>query len=299
MKPLFDTLCIVGLGQMGGSLARAARDAGVARHVVGITHRAATAREAVRKRFVEEADTHFERLVREADVVVLATPVQTILTLIPALSPRLRPGALLTDLGSTKASVVRALDDAAERGGWITEGRRARRIRVCGSHPMCGNEVAGLAGADPKMFRGSTWVLTPGAGTDAVATRVLTSIVKRLGARPLRLEATQHDKIVAATSHVPFVWASALARAAAHDRNLSLMRRLVASGFRDTTRLASGDATLYRDILLTNTAPVRAQIRRVTSILAALDTALERGDGVRLEALFREAARARASLVGG
>ncbi len=256
MKP---TVVIVGLGQIGGSLAAALTRRKLAR-VVGATRRESTARRALRMRIVSAAGTDL-RAVAEGDVVVLATPVRTLLRQIPEASAKAAPGALLTDVGSTKEEILSAFR------------RCAPRAAVVGGHPMAGHEKAGLDGCDPDLFEGRPWVLIPGPGARRGARRTLEDLVRAVGARPVWMDdPRRHDLAVARVSHIPYLLAYALMEQPEEDL------RVAGNSFRDATRVALSDPDMVLDFLLTNRGPVGRTAGELAGRLRKLARLVSGGD---------------------
>jgi prephenate dehydrogenase len=244
---------IVGLGLMGGSLAGALR--GKCRRVVGVARRAESAETALARGFVDEGTVDMAEGVREADIVVLATPVRVIIRQLPELAPLLPKGCLLMDLGSTKGRIAAEME------------RLPEHIQPLGGHPMCGKEKSGIEVADPALYDGCTFILAPLKRTSAEALALGHELAEAAGAVPLVLEPERQDYIVAAVSHLPYLIACALVATA--DTTISAdpaSWEVVATGFRSTSRLAGSDVTMMTDILLTNREEV----------LKALDTYQER-----------------------
>ena len=211
------SVAIVGLGLMGGSLGMSLR--GSCRHVVGIVRRPETAQHALDMGVVEAVSCDLEAVIA-ADLVVLATPIRHILAIIPEVASIMRPGTLLMDVGSTKTQVVEAMN-ALPKG-----------IAAVGGHPMCGKETGGLESADPNLFRGATFALTPTARTTSDAMLLAREMVEATGAIPIVLDAERHDRLVGITSHLPYLLAASLMHteieASAGD---DVTDRLAASGF--------------------------------------------------------------------
>jgi prephenate dehydrogenase len=260
MRPL-PVVAIVGLGQIGGSFAAALTKRRLAR-VIGVTRRKATALRARRLGILAEAGTDL-RAVSGADVVVLATPVRTLIRQIPQVVPLLRPRALLTDVGSTKTEIMAAF-------------RRAKpKSPVLGGHPMAGNERAGLDGVDADLFVNRPWVFEtsihhlPGS---APAFLGFEKLVKGIGAKPLHLQAKVHDLTVARVSHVPYLLAYALMGTP------SEAVRACGNSFRDATRVAASDVDMVLDFLLTNPGPIARSLRELGARLRGLGAAIARGD---------------------
>ncbi len=239
-------VAVVGLGQIGSSLAAALKRRRLAR-VIGISRRRATIREALRRRIID-ATGDFDR----ADIVVLATPVRTLMSQLRPIAARMKPGAILTDVGSTKEAIVRA----------------ARGLRFVPGHPMAGSERAGIAGCDPDLFVGRPWVLLPGPGRDEIA-----RLVRGVGAKPAFLEsAAEHDRIVAECSHLPHLMAYAL-------MGLGADPRYTGGSFRDATRVAISDIDMVLDFLVTNRhlkGVVRRFARELMRLAGADEAALRK-----------------------
>jgi prephenate dehydrogenase len=258
---------IVGLGLMGGSLAAALSTMGACRQVVGVARRRGTLATAQELRFIHKGTTDLQEGVRDADVVILATPVQDIIARISLIGPMLKPGCLLMDIGSTKRAICRAMEDLPAH------------VQPLGGHPMCGKETSGLTMAEPGLFRDKVFVLSPLPRTTQEALDLGRDLVHSIGARPLVLDAERHDRLVAVTSHLPYMLAVTLMRAAeSFAQDDPLVWKLVASGFRDTSRLAGGDITMMRDIIATNRDQILRALRQAQDELAILARYLEEGD---------------------
>ena len=275
------TICIVGLGLMGGSFALALRAAGYEGRLIGVSRSAETLRQA---QSVVDVATDDLGAASEADVVVLCTPVRTIIAQIGQLAGICKPGAILTDMGSTKVQIVRAMDALPPH------------LRAVASHPMCGKEAAGIQAAEAGLFRGAPWLITPTARTDEDALGVVRGLAERVGALPRVINADQHDALLAFASHLPYVLAVGLVTA---TDQFSLdhpeVWEVMAGGFRDTSRVAASDVTMWLDILLTNPEPVLAAVRDAQFALDQFTALLERRDESGLRAFLRAAAQARKS----
>jgi prephenate dehydrogenase len=209
-----------------------------------------------------------------ADLVILATPVSTILDLLAVLPAG--PYTVL-DLGSTKAEICQILEELPAP------------VSALGGHPMCGKETAGLAAADARLYRGATFVLCRTARTTPAAKELVLGLVAALGARPLFLDPAEHDDLVGLVSHLPYLVSSLLmAEVAAAARVDDRVWPLSASGFRDTTRLAGSDPQMLRDIILTNRPAIISHLRAYEARLAALRALLEQGSDAELESWLRQ-----------
>ena len=257
----------MGLGLMGGSLAMALLERSLCREVVGVARRTETVREAMARGIVHHATTDLAEGVAGADVIVLATPVRTILGQIDQLAAMSLDPCVLLDLGSTKNDVVAAMQ------------KLPSHVQPVGIHPMCGKEMAGLAVAESTLYEGAPWVLVPIPRTSPQALALARELGVAVGGRPIVVDADRHDRLVAAVSHLPYSLAVALmltvAEIGAEDE---LVWGLAASGFRDTSRVAASDVRMMLDILLTNRAAIgdvlhqaRAHLDRLADLLAAGD----------------------------
>jgi prephenate dehydrogenase len=273
---------IVGLGQMGGSLAAALTRRRLAR-VVGFTRRRETALRARRMGIVATATTDLEG-VAAMEFVVLATPMRTLIRQIPQVLRLLRPGALLTDVGSTKEEIRRTCL------GLMPE------VAVVGGHPMAGNENAGLDGCDADLYVGRPWVLIPFHTSVPWAHRAATrleGLVRGVGARPVWMKSSmEHDLAVARISHVPYLLAYALME------QPEAALRLAGNSFRDATRVALSDPDMVLDFLLTNRAPARRAARELGRRFLELSVLVGRSDERALRKRLVEARARRARLQG-
>ena len=271
---------VIGLGLMGGSLAAALRTSGSCRRVVGVARRPITLQTARSLRFIHEGTTDVREGVADADIVVLATPVRDILDKIGLIGPWLKTGAVLMDVGSTKRAICQAM-----------EGLPAG-VQPIGGHPMCGKESSGITMAEPGLYRDRIFVLAPLKRTLPMATALAQSMVDAIGGRWLVLEPERHDRLVAAISHLPYMMAVTLVKAAeAVSSDDSLAWRLAAGGFRDTSRVAAGSIPMMMDILTTNRGPVLETLYAAQAQLAQLIDLMEGRETEKLRASL-EAARA-------
>jgi len=279
------SVAIVGLGLMGGSLAAALKVRQACARVIGIARRQETAARALALHYVDEATTELVAGVANADIVVLAMPVRTILQMLPDLGRQLSPGTLLIDLGSTKARIAEAM------------AALPTYVHVCPAHPMCGKESAGLDAADPDLFVGRTFVVSPLQRTGPDALALCEALASAVGAQPLRLDPAHHDRLVALTSHLPYLLALGLMwladEAAASE---PILWHLAASGFRDTSRLAASDVTMMLDVLMTNPAAIASALARYREHLERVEGLLRAGDEMALQSLMEAVARRRRAL---
>jgi len=265
-------LTIVGLGLMGGSLARALH--GKCAGISAVDSDAQIRHEGLQRGVVDYATESLADGVARADILVLATPVRVILELLaqlPQLPPRSEGALPVLDLGSTKAAITTAMAALPDRFNGI------------GGHPMCGKETGGLAHADAALYQQAIFVLTPLPDTTPATLAVAREIVSAVGALPLQMKAARHDRMVALTSHLPYLLACSLVAAVDECGNDDPgVWDLVSTGFRDTTRVAASDVRMLSDILYTNREAVKAALGQQRASLAALEAALD-GDALTLQ----------------
>lgn len=275
----WQKITLVGVGLLGGSLGLAVRRRGLARRVAGYVRRVESIAACREAGAVDEADTDLARAVDGADLVVLGTPIAQMADLVTRMLPALKPGVLVTDVGSVKGSVVAALEPLVAKAG----------AHFIGSHPMAGAEKMGVQAARADLFEGAICVVTPTPAAPPALVRKLEELWQALGGRPLRLSPDLHDDLVSRSSHLPHVVAAELANyvlSPVHPREQSA---LCATGFRDTTRIASGSPEMWRDISLAN----RRNLARVLGVfiedLQEFQLALENGDSKAITEFFEQA----------
>ncbi|MFT4037471.1 MAG: prephenate dehydrogenase/arogenate dehydrogenase family protein [Thermomicrobiales bacterium] len=284
---------IVGLGLIGGSIGLALRrwseehkvDNRKPLDVVGFDPNLDHQRAAEKMGAVDKGAWDLAKAAREADVVVLAAPVNSLREVMADLAPNLQPGVVVTDTGSTKAQVMVWAKELLPPG-----------VHFVGGHPMAG-KTQSIEGAEADLFAGATWCIAPAVNASEDAVRTVLGLVAAAGAEPFFVDPYEHDAYVAGVSHLPFAMSAALMNAVARDTSWREMKQLTAGGFRDTTRLASGSPAMHRDILLTNRDAVLRWIDAMSSSLAELRKDLASTDeqaSERLEAFFTEARDARA-----
>ena len=270
----WPTVAIVGVGLIGGSIGLALQARRLAGRVIGIGRSAASLAAARRAKVVTETAVDLAAAAAEADLVVVATDVGTITTLLDRIDEAVRPGTLITDAGSTKASIVAAWEKR----------RRTRCGRFVGSHPIAGSHKSGPAAADAALFEGRIAVVTPARATPAADAEAIGGFWAALGSTVFMIDPKEHDKLLAATSHAPHLIAAAIALATP-----AAARQFTAGGWRDTTRIAAGDPELWADILLDNAAQVAKALARIATGAEKMLAAIESGDRRRLMTLLARA----------
>ncbi|HUU89914.1 MAG TPA: prephenate dehydrogenase [Phycisphaerae bacterium] len=277
----WNQVTIIGTGLIGGSLGLALKQRRLAKRVVGVGHRQSTLDDVLFRGAADEVTLDACEGVRGSDLVVLGTAVGLFEETAERIGGNLEPGAVVIDVGSTKARVVRTLEPLMPKGRTFV-----------GCHPIAGSEKRGIAYARPDLFEGATCVVTP---TDRTPADVLVRVVSTwqdLGMMVRQMAPEVHDRLLAEVSHLPHVVASVLVRAISEEA-----KPLVGPGWADTTRVASGDAVLWRDILLSNADEIAAAIGRFQDTLADLCDAVSQRDSDRIESLLAEAKDRRDRLI--
>jgi prephenate dehydrogenase len=274
-------LAVVGLGLMGGSLALALRSH--AQHITGVDPDAESRRIAVERGIVDEATEDLRSGVHDADCVLICAPVRTIISLIRGrIGSYLRANTLLIDIGSTKEDICDAM-------GTLPIG-----VGAIGGHPMTGKESSGLLSSDGSIYRARPFVLCPTRRTTPATRLRARALVEALDAVPIEMNAHQHDRVVAAISHLPYLLSTALVATVAQEgQNDDSVWKLAAGGFRDMSRLAAQDLSMMGDILSTNTQAVATLLALFRMQLAMIEARLLSQDDGALVDMLRPARDAR------
>jgi prephenate dehydrogenase len=272
----FRKITIIGVGLLGGSIGLAARKSRVAKEIAGYARRPKTIAEAEKIGALDYATTDLLAAVSGTDLVILCTPLAQMPALTKQFLPALKRGAIVTDVGSVKADVVRELESHVAKSG----------AQFVGSHPMAGGEKMGVLAARANLYANVVCVVTPTKKSNASAVRKLEQFWKALGARVVKMDAAKHDALVSRTSHLPHVTAAALAGLVLDPKQPSANSGLCATGFRDTTRIASGSPEMWRDIVLTNRKNVAQSVDAFVGELKKFQTALKKGDAKAVEKFF-------------
>jgi len=276
-------LVVIGVGLIGGSFALALKRARAVRHIVGVGRTRRNLAVGLRLKAIDEASLDPARAVRGADLVLLAMPVGQMPAVMSAIAPHLPAHAVVTDAGSTKRDVIAC----AQRflGGHLP--------RFVPAHPVAGTEESGAAAALADLFRGRNVILTPQAGTAAGAVTLVRRAWEACGARVMRLDASAHDELLAAVSHLPHVIAFVLVNMLAGRRNPARLFALSAGGLRDTVRIAGSSPEMWADICVANRDALLAALEDYENELEQTRAAIERADAAELRRLFAQARSAR------
>jgi prephenate dehydrogenase len=279
----WDTLAVIGPGLIGGSIGLAALREGVVSRVIGIGRSQTSLQTAISRGAISEGTLDLAAGVRDADLIVVCTPVDEIPYYVERAAEACQPGALITDAGSTKADLVARVQQARGRSNVWKDS-----VHFLGSHPLAGNDKRGSDYARADLFVDRMVVVTPTSQSRAEDVAALRGFWSSLGASTVEMTPEEHDRAVAVTSHMPHLVASAIAGATPAE-----YVTLTAGGWLDTTRIAAGDPNLWRQIFFANRENLMAALSRFDQTLANLRRAIEAGDAAALERLLTEGKRIR------
>ena len=286
---LFERLCLVGIGLIGSSIARLARQRGdIARRVIATTRRAETLARVRELGIVDEVEPDMARAVAGADCVMVCVPVGAYASVMATIAPHLKPGAILTEVGSTKGSVVRDLTPLLPEG-----------VHLVPAHPMAGTEHSGPDAGFPELFQGRYCILTPLPGGDPVAVEKISELWQRAGSMIETMDPLTHDKVVAAVSHLPHLIAFTICGTADDlaEETKEAVLKFAASGFRDFTRIAASDVDMWRDVFLNNREAVLEMLARFSEDAHALGRAIRYGQAEFIEDRIKRGRKIRRSLI--
>jgi cyclohexadieny/prephenate dehydrogenase len=288
MSEIFSKVALLGVGLIGSSMAHAMRRAGVAGHIAGYSKRVETLDLARTVGFAHSLYSDAAACVRGADLVVLATPVGSFGGLAEEIAPELKQGAILSDVGSVKGAVIRDVGPSVPDG-----------VHFIPAHPIAGTEQSGPTSGFAELFDGRWCILTPPPGTNPEAVAKLKSFWEALGSQVEVMDARRHDLVLAITSHVPHLIAYNIV-GTADDLETVTENEVIkfsAGGFRDFTRIAASDPTMWRDVFLNNREAVLEVLGRFSEDLSALQRAIRWGDGETLHTLFTRTRAIRRSII--
>jgi prephenate dehydrogenase len=279
--PQWNRVVIIGVGLLGGSLALAMKQRGLAKCIAGTGRNAQRLQQARNAGLIDEIYTDIEPATLDADLVIACTPVQQIARDILASTRWSKPTTLFTDVGSTKAAIISELSGKISRGTFV------------GSHPLAGSEKSGFENARPDLFENRLTIITPSENTPQEATERTKALWNSLGAEVREMSPPQHDAVLAVTSHLPHLVAAALA-ANTPPNHLDF----VAAGWRDCTRIAAGDIELWCQILRENRLPVLQAVENFAKVLHGWRTALENDQPEQILSLLESGKHIRDQAVG-
>jgi cyclohexadieny/prephenate dehydrogenase len=298
--PIFERMALIGLGLIGSSLARVAKRDGLVGHIAGTARTPETMETATRLGFIDSTHETPADAVADADLVVLCTPLGVLADVAAAMAPGLKAGAIVTDVGSVKSSVIRDV------GPVLPEG-----VHFVPAHPVAGTEHSGPEAGFAELFEGRYCILTPPPGTDTQAVERLGELWRRAGSLVEIMDAHHHDRVLAITSHLPHLISytivgtaadleNQLLRESAEESDVVRTREVIrysAGGFRDFTRIAASDPVMWRDIFLNNREAVLEMLGRFSEDIAALQRAIRWGEGDKLHDLFERTRKIRRGVV--
>jgi cyclohexadieny/prephenate dehydrogenase len=284
----FETIALIGIGLIGSSISHAARRGGLARRIVGYAKTAATRETALRLKLVDAATDSAAAAVKDADLVILCVPVGACGPVAAEIGPHLKKGAILTDVGSVKGAIVRDVGPHIPKGVHFVPG-----------HPIAGTEHSGPESGFAELFDNRWCILTPIPGSDPAAVQRLKAFWEALGSNVEVMDPDHHDLVLGITSHVPHLIAYNIVNTARHLEQVtdSEVIKFSAGGFRDFTRIAASDPTMWRDVFLNNREAVLEMLGRFTEDLIHLQRSIRYGDGDTLFRLFSEARQVRRGII--
>jgi cyclohexadieny/prephenate dehydrogenase len=288
MSPLFERAAFIGIGHIGSSLSRVIQRDRLAREIVACARRKETLDTVVRLKLADRVTTDPAEAVAGADLVVIATPLSAYAEIGKRIAPALKPGAIVTDVGSVKGAAVRDLQTVLPKN-----------VHFIPGHPVAGTEHSGPENGFPELFEGRWCILTPLPGTDPKALEKLTALWQAAGSKIVTMDPDHHDKVLAIVSHLPHLIAYTIVGTAT-DLEQTLKSEVInfsASGFRDFTRIAASDPVMWRDVFLANREAVLEMLQRFTEDLTALQRAIRWGEGDKLEDLFTRTRAIRRAII--
>jgi prephenate dehydrogenase len=271
-----ERMTVIGVGLIGGSLALALKEAGFVGEVVGCGRGKPNLETALKLGIIDRYERDPQKAVEGADIVFLATPVCTLASMVAKIAPALKPGAILTDGGSVKGEVLREINPTVPEG-----------VHFVAGHPIAGTENSGAEAAFATLYQGKRCILTPDSQTDVQALEAVTAMWQAAGSEVVCMPAEKHDRVLAAISHLPHMVAYSLVNAVgSYDHYEENILEYSAGGFRDFTRIASSDPTMWRDIALTNQSALLEMMEQFETFFAELKEDVRQGDVDRLFEFF-------------
>ncbi len=282
------TVAIIGVGLIGGSLGMAWKKSRAVGKVIGIGRHPEKLKKAKQLKAIDEFTTDFQAGVKDADLVVICTPVGLIAPTIKRILPALKKDCIVTDVGSVKAPVVAMAEKIL----------RAKKIHFIGGHPMAGSEQAGISNAQSDLFKKAVWILTPGSHTSLKEMSLLHHLISKTGVKVILLDPKKHDQIVSVTSHLPHLLAASLVNfLAAQNRKNKNTINLTAGGFRDMTRIASSSPEIWADISLMNRQEIIKALAEFNRLTSRMISALKANKRKQVFSLFAQAKQTRDRMI--
>ena len=282
----FNKISIIGVGLIGGSLGLALKEKNPNFKIVGIDKQEIIEK-AITRGAIDKGTVNLEEGIKEADVIIIATPVKTILNILTQINPFLKKGCLITDTGSTKQQIVQKANKVLSKD-----------TLFIGGHPMAGSEEYGIESADPHLFQDKTHILTPTKKSNLIVIEKISSLIKMISAKRLILDPLEHDRIVGAVSHLPQIMAVSLINMIselAQKENNNNYFKAVGEGFKDMTRIASSPYKIWEDICETNQENILKMIQEFRNYLEVMEDKLK-NDPSSLKEEFQKARKFRESI---
>lgn len=282
----FKKITIIGVGLIGGSLGLALKEKKANFKIVGIDKQEIIEK-AIARGAIDEGTVNLEKGIKEADIVIIATPVKTILNILTQINPSLKKGCVVTDTGSTKKQIVEKANEVLSKD-----------VFFIGGHPMAGSEEYGIDSANSHLFQDKTYILTPTKKSNLIAIEKISSLIKMIGAKGLILDSLEHDRIVGTVSHLPQIMAVSLVNMVSEliqKENNNNYFKAVGEGFKDTTRIASSSYKMWEDICETNQENIVKMIQEFRNYLGVIEDKLKNNPNS-LKEEFQKASKLREAL---
>ena len=274
---LFKRVTIVGVGLMGGSLGMAIKKHKLAKEVVGLSHRQSSLMQALKVKAIDIAETDIQKGVRNSDLIVMATPVESIIKLLTSITPYIKRGAIVTDVGSAKTEIVEYAEKTLQQPNLFI-----------GSHPLVGSEKKGVEHSNVDLFSGGRCIVTPTENSHRGATEKIKKLWTKVGATVSIMSAQEHDEILSYTSHLPHILAFSLMETVPQEH-----LQYASGGLRDTTRIASSSAQMWNDICMSNAKNIIKTLDQYVGNLSELRHAIVESDRKKLMEHFSKAQKKR------
>jgi len=266
----FKKITIIGVGLIGGSLGLALKKKNPKFKITGID-KLEIIEKAIARGAIDEGTINLENGIKEADIIIIATPVKTIIDLLPRINPFIKKGCIVTDTGSTKSQIVETADKILSKD-----------VYFVGGHPIAGSEKYGIDSADPHLFQDKTYILTPTKDTNLLALKKIFLLIKIINAKRLILDPLEHDRIVGAVSHLPQIMAVSLTNMIGElgqQENNDNYFKAIGEGFKDMTRIASSPYKMWEDICETNQENILEMIQEFRNYLRIIEDKLKNNPG--------------------
>jgi len=285
---LFEKITIIGVGLLGASLAKACKERGLVGEIAGYGRNRENLEKARQLKIIDHCPADLAEAVKDADLIVLCTPVSTLVPLLQNMASAVRPGTLITDVGSVKGPVVKGIDQLMPEG-----------VFFVGSHPIAGGENSGLEASTANLYQDAKCIVTPTTATDKTALEKISALWKAVGMKVISLSTDEHDFIFGAVSHLPHIVAYALMNTlgALKTPDGCEVTAYSGAGLRDITRIASSDPVMWRDICLSNRDHLLNLIDEFQQKLEEIRHTIEKGDGEELKKEFMDANKYRLSVI--